>query len=634
MKRSKGFTLIELLAVIVILAIIALIAVPQVIKILNKARLSSAEDSTYGIVKSAENYITEFMLKNNGKLPNQDLTFSCGNEGCSLNEIDKLSSYNLTDLEKINYKGTEATGGLVKVYENGNIEVSEVIINGFKCNYPVDEKAKCYTSDDLKDPLKINTISLMPSLNSIKVVLNISGNASKYEYSIDNVNYYEGTDNTYTFDNLEANQEYTIYVRVSNANEKYESTNTGRTSQLSEPSVDLDEEKRDVWAQSKTVTIKYPSGENLKYSYKIESLDRKTILVDETIVTEETINIEVTENSLVVATVTLESNSQSKSGEVTKIDRTAPTIETEINKTQVTLKMSDLESGIGSYCITNLNDVSSCNFKETNLTQITETIEESGTYYAFAKDKAENISVSSEFEISDRYNSGDALELGGYKWHVISDDGSNVTLLMDAGQIKDMAHCTKDTDSSTDCGVDSTGQYYVYSWDKSLINSYLKNTLYPKLKNKISNKIVPVSICIDPSSEDGTTYGGYLNTEIAKISGASCNNGYEKDYVRLITYSEYWNLSPRYNGSGTNLSYPNVSGIIRLSTSGDYASWLYCNTNKCGDPYGSWWTMASYSYRSSSDVMFSSVVGSNGYLNEYFKGENALGVRPVITIKK
>lgn len=90
---------------------------------------------------------------------------------------------------------------------------------------------------------------------------------------------------------------------------------------------------------------------------------------------------------------------------------------------------ADLESGVGSYCITNTNDVSSCNFKETNLTQITETKEESGTYYAFAKDKAGNISISSEFEISDRYNSGDALELGGYNWHVISDDGSNVNYL-------------------------------------------------------------------------------------------------------------------------------------------------------------------------------------------------------------
>jgi len=53
-----------LLAVIVILAIIALIAVPQVLKILNKARKSAAEDSVYGIVESAENYITNFMVKN------------------------------------------------------------------------------------------------------------------------------------------------------------------------------------------------------------------------------------------------------------------------------------------------------------------------------------------------------------------------------------------------------------------------------------------------------------------------------------------------------------------------------------------------------------------------------------------
>ena len=51
-KPSKrGFTLIELLSVIVILAVIALIAIPQVIKILNKERISAAEDTTSGIVK-------------------------------------------------------------------------------------------------------------------------------------------------------------------------------------------------------------------------------------------------------------------------------------------------------------------------------------------------------------------------------------------------------------------------------------------------------------------------------------------------------------------------------------------------------------------------------------------------------
>ena len=219
---------------------------------------------------------------------------------------------------------------------------------------------------------------------------------------------------------------------------------------------------------------------------------------------------------------------------------------------------------------------------------------------------------------------GKAIELGGYKWHIIGETNENLTLLMDAGQIKDMAHC-----GSSNCS------YYVYSWDKSLINSYLKDTLYPELKNKITNEIVPVSVCIDPSRGDNlASYGGYLQSEIDKISGASCNNGYETDYVRLITYSEYRNLSPYY--SGTNPSHPNVTGITRLSTSSDYANWLYCNSSKCGASHnylGSWWTMASYSYTHSTIVRYAHNVTSSGRLN-YDYVDTTLGVRPVITIKK
>ena len=349
-KPSKrGFTLIELLAVIVILAIIALIAIPQVIKILNKARMSSAEDSVYGIVKSAENYITEFMLKNNGELPNEKLTFSCGNGGCSLD--NNLEGYNLTDLDKLNYKGTKASSGKVTI-ENENIEVSNIIINGFTCNYPIEEKAKCYTSDDLKDLLEINNISLTSSLNSIKVVLNISGNASKYEYSIDGKNYIESNDNTYTFDNLEASHEYTIYVRVSNDSKTKEASKVVKTLELSAPEITV--EKEDTWTQSKTVTIKYPSGENLVYSYKIKSLDGNTILVDDTPVTEETTNIEVTENSIIIATVMLGSNFQSITEEVTNIDRTAPISSTftethTTNSITLTATGIDSESGIYGY---------------------------------------------------------------------------------------------------------------------------------------------------------------------------------------------------------------------------------------------------------------------------------------------
>ena len=229
--------------------------------------------------------------------------------------------------------------------ENGNIEVNNVTINGFKCNYPVDEKAKCYTSDDLKDLLEINNISLTPSLNSIKVVLNISGNASKYEYSIDNVNYFESTDNTYTFNNLEANHEYKIYVRVSNISKTKEASKKIKTLELSAPEITV--EKDSTWTQSKKVTIKYPSGENLVYSYKIESLDGNTILVDETIVTEETTNIEVTENSIVIGKVTLGSSNQSVSKEVTNIDRTAP-ISSTFTETHTTNSITLISSGIDS----------------------------------------------------------------------------------------------------------------------------------------------------------------------------------------------------------------------------------------------------------------------------------------------
>ena len=392
-KKNRGFTLIELLAVIVILAIIALIAVPQVIKILNKARLSSAEDSTYGIVKSVDTYVANFMLKNEGSFPNEEIKFNCDSDGCKLNT--KLDGYNLEGLEELNFKGSKPTNGEVIVSNGGQtIKVNDLQINGFTCNYPNDnEKVSCENKN-------------------------------------------KNDDNQTTKDKLESR--------------------------------------------------KYTSGES----------------------------------------------------------------------------------------ITNF---------------------------------------------------------AGYNWHVIGDDEGKVTLLMDAGQIEDMAHCTNDTNSSTNCGVDSTEQYYVYSWDKSLINKYLNETLYPELKDTISNEIVPVGVCVDPSRGDGkATYGGYLKTEIEKISEASCNS-YETDYVRLMTFLEYFNLSPYYSKADSN--YPNISGITRLSSDSNYADWLYCNSNKCGRSDGIWWTMATYSGGYTFRVKESRSVVPTGLLNN-FTGDYAFGVRPVITIKK
>jgi len=140
LSKRKGFTLIELLAVIVILAIIALIAVPQVLKILNKARKSAAEDSVYGIVESAENYITNFMLKNTGSIPSEAIKFECNSTACSLKT--ELTNYNLEDLDSLEYSGKQATSGVVTI-NGSDITVENLVINGYTCNYPVEGKVSC-----------------------------------------------------------------------------------------------------------------------------------------------------------------------------------------------------------------------------------------------------------------------------------------------------------------------------------------------------------------------------------------------------------------------------------------------------------------------------------------------------------
>lgn len=227
--------------------------------------------------------------------------------------------------------------------------------------------------------------------------------------------------------------------------------------------------------------------------------------------------------------------------------------------------------------------------------------------------------------INKTYTSGEAVTIGGYDWHVIGDDGNNVTLLMDYGQFSDfMIHCTNDPDVSTDCLVDSTGNYPLYSWDKSLIRSYLNETLYSELSNKINN-MVPTEICADPSTVDGTTtYGGYLIDEIEKIDSANCATTVN-DFVRLMSYSEYYNLSPMF--SGTDPKYPNVIGISKLSSSSDYENWLSSNS------IGLWSLMTSYSGNESSHAYRVHGVHPNNGIN-YNYSYVSRRVRPVITISK
>ena len=151
MKKRNGFTLIELLAVIVILAVIALIAVPRIIKLLDQARLSAAEDSTMGIVEAAESYTANFMLQNHGTIPSEDLEFSCNSsEGCKL--ITELESYDITNLDKLNYKGKKVSSGNITISNGGNnIITTNLEVNGYICGY-IGGISECIEkSDEVKE---------------------------------------------------------------------------------------------------------------------------------------------------------------------------------------------------------------------------------------------------------------------------------------------------------------------------------------------------------------------------------------------------------------------------------------------------------------------------------------------------
>ena len=242
--------------------------------------------------------------------------------------------------------------------------------------------------------------------------------------------------------------------------------------------------------------------------------------------------------------------------------------------------------------------------------------------------------------------SGSEYELGGYNWHVISDDGIYLTLLMDLGEnghLKlpndpngnlnsgNMAHCTDDNNPNTDCNVN--GSSYIYSWDKSLIQTYLNTTFYNDIKSKINKEIITTTICNDPNSE--LSYGGYIKEEIENLDG-TCNN-YSDYKVRLISASEYANLSPY--GPYINLTFPNKNAFNGLNDYFAYKpyvkkqaenDWLYSKS-----PVNGWWSMSNTNYgNNNTSVTEARIIYNDGYLGAQTTSSPYFSVRPVITIKK
>ncbi len=118
---------------------------------------------------------------------------------------------------------------------------------------------------------------------------------------------------------------------------------------------------------------------------------------------------------------------------------------------------------------------------------------------------------------------GSSLTYGGVKFHVINDDGTNVTLLADENEIKTkMSHISNKNDT--------------YKWSNSLINKYI-NTTWLNNTSLDAGILVDSEICDDASGLEIESYGGSLKME------GTCQSGiYNKYKVRLLTTSEFENL--------------------------------------------------------------------------------------------
>ena len=632
-EKRRGFTLIELLAVIVILAIIALIATPIVLNLIERARKGAFARSAEGVLKASKLYYTSSLVD---EVNTTTQEFTCDNKECLSNDGTKLDvDGNMGE-------------GIVTITRDGKISFE--LGNGTYCAEKEENDTKITVTKKKCGELVINTPTNLQitykteKVGEVTVIGKVSNKPAEIEtceFSIDDGNTWKkanlvGNGYMYTFTGLGVNETYTVKMRVTNKNnETVETSKEVKTSTviMEEPKITPSDKE---WSVSKTVELVYPEIDTNVYK-KVYSLDGGTTYLE---YTEPLIFRQ--NGSVIVDIIKISDNTsileQKQTINITGVDATVPTVSLEGIPDEIEEKTSyeipttyyvnnDLSGGSVTCTDENKKTITNTNTLSTGEHNITCTVTTG------AGNKAETSKTITI--VGQRYKTGDALELGGYNWHVIGDTGTEVTLLMDAGQLEsnnNMKHCTRDTDASTDCDVDSTGTYYVYSWDKSLIRTYLNGAFLTKLESKISNEIVPTPICSDPSRGDGgTTYGGYLMSELNALGKTSSCSKQVSDKVRLISYSEYYNMSPFYSSIDNN--YPNVENITKISKSSDYASWLYCSYSTCGNSSGNWWTMGSFFGTNASYVRDARYVVGAGVLGHNY-GESAGGVRPVITIVK
>ena len=278
-KRVKkcGFTLVELITIIVILAIVLLIAIPQVMGVIKKSREDSYKNQLSSIINMADIYTSNNALEfdeNNQKIitleelifkgispeeiidPRCDKPFNVEktrvivtkdgegvlssviipftpceeSKGPNITSVNEVATYNSI---KVNVLATDEIG-IDKYYYaiDGGDYIESTATYTFTELDPQREytiKVKVVNLSGIESVIekKVTTLGDNPvvtldnrfTYNSITVNTTATagtGDISKYYYAIDNGEYIESELSTYTFNDLEVNQDYTIKVKVEN----------------------------------------------------------------------------------------------------------------------------------------------------------------------------------------------------------------------------------------------------------------------------------------------------------------------------------------------------------------------------------------------------------------------------------
>ena len=360
--KKRGFTLIELLAVIVVLAIIALIATPLVLNTIENSRKGAFEQTINNIVKASKLYQAKVQMNDDEPLT-ECRYFSFGNDVDTPTVRDNKTYY---PVKSLSLKGKLPTEGEVKVcLDDITVDASDgtysAKYDGDKVNIVKGDLA----SSDLTTPL-IENVNTTATTNTIIVTVQARsqsnvGVISNYYYKINDGNYIKTEENSYIFDELDPNTEYTITVKVENKSgiESTEFIKKVTTSSFGELTISVEPDAE--WSSSKIVTI---TGEAEDYTieYKVKKYNETTLELEESEVLTYsepfTLDTMATQDypTTIVAWYNSNGNlSEEQTMKITKIDTTSPnttnpavtaSTTSPTNEANIVVRQADDESGL------------------------------------------------------------------------------------------------------------------------------------------------------------------------------------------------------------------------------------------------------------------------------------------------